>query len=60
MIRAIIEAVGDDEWDILVAIDEAKRLISEGCTSGFDRNDTGKYGFDVDLDNKDPYLSRRY
>src|SRR5437879_1809353 len=33
--------------DVLLALEEATRLISEGVTSGFDRNESGRFTFAI-------------
>jgi hypothetical protein len=42
-----INATGDTMGDIELAIDEAKRLIASGMTSGGDRNESGSFQIDV-------------
>ena len=42
-----IEAWGDTEEDVELAIEEAQRRISGGNTSGCDRNDTGGFTFTI-------------
>jgi len=41
-----IEVGGASLDDVLMAIDEAKRVIGEGNTSGFNENETGSFSFD--------------
>ena len=41
-----IEISGQDEGDIEAAIDECKKKIMAGFSSGFDSNDTGSYSFE--------------
>lgn len=38
---------GVTHTDILLGIEEAARRIEAGNTSGFDRNETGSFSFDV-------------
>jgi len=40
-----IEVEGETIEDLDIAIDEVKRLLSEGFFSGFDSNDSGSYSF---------------
>lgn len=47
MLTAKIELHGDTERDIELALDEVRRLVSEGYTSGHNRNDTGKFTFTI-------------
>lgn len=41
-----IEVSGEDEGDIEAAIDECKKKMMAGFSSGFDSNDTGSYSFE--------------
>ncbi len=41
-----IEIYGEDYSDILYALDEIRRLVDEGYSSGFDDSDTGSYSFE--------------
>lgn len=45
--KATIELTGETTDDLLIALDEVKRNIESGCTSGFNRNDTGRFTFDI-------------
>lgn len=38
---------GDTTGDVLMALDEVKRLVGNGMTSGFDKNETGGFRFDI-------------
>jgi len=43
-----VEATGATNDDLLIALDEVKRLISEGFRSGFDSNESGSFDFEYD------------
>lgn len=45
----VIEGV--ETFDLELALNEALKLVSEGYTSGFDRNETGSYKFSIDAIN---------
>lgn len=47
MLKATIYATGETSEDLLLAISQTHRLISEDFTSGHDHNETGAYSFDV-------------
>ena len=40
-----VEATGATDDDLLIALDEVKRLISEGFSSGFGSNESGSFNF---------------
>jgi hypothetical protein len=40
-----IHIEGKHEGDVLCALDEVRRLIEEGFTSGFGKNDSGSHRF---------------
>lgn len=42
-----IEIEGEDEGDLESALQEVKRLVLDGFTSGFDSNETGAYEFEI-------------
>jgi hypothetical protein len=44
---AKIELSGKTTSDLVYALEEVKRLIENGCTSGTNRNDTGRFYFDI-------------
>lgn len=44
---ARIEAVGDTIYDVLTALDEARKKIEEEYVAGSDSNDTSSYDFTV-------------
>jgi hypothetical protein len=48
--RITIEAEGKTEADLVEAIEEAGRKISDDCTVGTDSNDSGRYYFEVEKD----------
>lgn len=50
MIKGTITFAGENEADVEAAIDEAKRLIMEGFTSGGNGNDTGWFEISVSSD----------
>jgi hypothetical protein len=39
---------GQTTSDLEVALEEVHRLIAEGNTSGFNRNDTGRFEFSIE------------
>jgi hypothetical protein len=45
----VIEGV--ETFDLALALNEALKLVSEGYTSGFDRNETGSYRFSINAIN---------
>jgi len=42
-----IKIEGNDICDLEYAIDEVRRLVSEGYKEGFNSNDTGSFHFDI-------------
>lgn len=42
-----IQVYGNDEEDLQLALEEVTRLVSEGFTSGTDRNETGSFAFTI-------------
>lgn len=44
---------GDSTSDLEMALDEVRRLLAQGCTSGNNSNDTGRFSFDVSGENPD-------
>jgi hypothetical protein len=42
-----ISITGESFYDLEVALDEVKKKIEEEYLSGFDRNETGDYEFDI-------------
>lgn len=42
-----IELEGETTEDLEIAIDEVKRLLSEGYFSGFNSNENGSYSFSM-------------
>jgi hypothetical protein len=42
-----ITITGESFYDLEVALDEVKKKIEEEYLSGFDRNETGDYEFDI-------------
>lgn len=42
-----LTVTGNTTQDLTDALRETLRLVSEGYQSGFDRNDTGAYSFDM-------------
>jgi hypothetical protein len=47
MLTVTIKLTGKTACDIELAIDEVKRLLSDGYLSGRNENDCGSYSFDV-------------
>ena len=45
--KMTLEIEGVETFDLELALNEALKLVSEGYTSGFDRNDTGRYQFSI-------------
>lgn len=43
--KVMIILEGAEDGDIEIAVDEVRRLIQEGYSSGFDFNDTGAFQF---------------
>jgi hypothetical protein len=43
----MIEINGKTDGDLSIALDEVKKKVEQGYLSGFDRNDTGNYEFDI-------------
>lgn len=44
-----LEIKGIETSDLELALNEALRLVTEGYTSGFDKNETGSYKFLIDF-----------
>lgn len=44
ILKATVESTDDD---IELGLEEVTRLVSQGMTSGFNRNDTGRFRFDI-------------
>ena len=42
-----IEVKGQDTDDLTLALGEVLRLVNDGFTSGFDRNESGDYRFSI-------------
>lgn len=42
-----IKVEGETTEELLIALDEVKRLLDEGYYSGFDSNETGSYEFEM-------------
>ena len=42
-----VEVKGQDTDDITLALGEVLRLVNDGFTSGFDRNESGDYRFSI-------------
>jgi hypothetical protein len=40
-----VSATGATEDDLIMALDEVKRLVSEGFSSGFGSNESGSFDF---------------
>ena len=49
---------GDTDGDIEQALDEVRKLIGEGNTTGFNSNESGSFHFKSDGEYKDECLSR--
>jgi methionine synthase I (cobalamin-dependent) len=47
LLKMTIEIEGVETFDLELALNEALKLVSEGYTCGFDRNDTGRYQFSI-------------
>lgn len=45
--KLTVEIEGDDWNDLELALGEVKQRVEAGYRSGFDRNDTGAYSFEV-------------
>lgn len=51
MIKGKIEFTGETIEDVRDAVEEAlERIYTHDMTSGFDRNETGSFNFDVEHD----------
>lgn len=50
MIKGKIEFTGETIEDVRDAVEEALKRINLGNTTGFDRNETGSFSFDVEHD----------
>lgn len=48
MIKGKIEFTGETIEDVRDAVEEALKRIYLGYTTGFDRNETGSFNFDVE------------
>jgi hypothetical protein len=46
--KLTIEITGDDWYDLELAVEEVLRLVEENYLSGFNRNETGSYRFDIE------------
>lgn len=46
-LKMTLEIEGVETFDLELALNKALKLVSEGYTSGFDRNDTGRYQFSI-------------
>ena len=44
VLTATVESTDDD---LTLGLEEVMRLVTEGFTSGFNRNDTGRFNFDI-------------
>lgn len=42
-----VKIEGQDDGDLEIAIEEVLGKVREGYTSGFDRNETGNYSFEI-------------
>lgn len=47
-LSVIVNVTGSTQSDIESALEEALRSIRSGNTSGFDKNDSGSFNFDVE------------
>lgn len=47
MLKGTINFRGKTESDLLAAIDEARRLVEDGNTSGWNSNDDGSFTFHI-------------
>jgi hypothetical protein len=45
--RLTITITGETEDGLGYSLDEVKRKVTEGCLSGFDRNETDDYEFSI-------------
>ena len=52
--RLAITITGEDEDGLCCSLDEVRRKIEDGFTSGFDRNKTDDYEFSLDDDLNHP------
>lgn len=50
MIKGKIEFTGETIEDVRDAVEEALKRIDTGNNTGFDRNETGSFSFDVEHD----------
>lgn len=46
-LKLIVEIEGDSDGDLSLALDEISRLVGEGCLSGGDSNDSGRFSFEI-------------
>ena len=46
--RLTITIEGIETGDLELSMEEVQRLITEGCTSGFNHNETASFNFDID------------
>jgi hypothetical protein len=47
MLNLTINSKGESMEDLLLTLEEVIRLVEEGFTSGFDRNESGSFEFTV-------------
>lgn len=48
MLKLTVEITGKTEGDIELALQETLRKVEGGYKSGFDRNDSGRYSFEIE------------
>lgn len=46
-LKVTVHLNGNDESDLLLAIDEVRKGLEAGCAFGSDRNDTGSYQWEM-------------
>lgn len=45
--KLTVEIHGEEQDDLVLAIEQVTKSVKEGYLSGFDSNDTGEYYFDI-------------
>jgi hypothetical protein len=55
MLDLTINIEGHTESDLEIALQEVKRIVSEGCLSGFNSNSTGSFKFNINGSAVDHY-----
>ena len=60
MLNLTINIEGRTESDILLALEEAKRVIDKGTRFGQDKNESGNYNFSIEGEEEIPKYKLNY